>query len=195
MDASLIVAQSSPNLRWYTGEIQFNDLTVWEGQVKLDPKKNIVHFKKNSQKYILLPKDVNHFKVYSEKNSYRLFVPAKIKNKKNRKEYAFFEVIYKGKSNYLLAQEDYYINSNSLGLLPSSYFFLDRSSGFRKQVIRKFYLLNEQQKLIKLVLFNNHVIKILDDEENKIREFIKKNSINCKHPDDLAKVIKFYDQL
>ncbi len=58
-----------------------------------------------------------------------------------------------------------------------------------------YYLKKDDESILKIDLKTKNILKALDDKEDEIKEFVKKNKINVKEEKDLVNLLTFYDSL
>lgn len=177
--------------KWYKGEVVFNNKELRQGELQLDLSNNLLHFKDDSSAFIFLPSQINHFKFYSEskKNALpRIFAPLKYANGNQSEGLVYFELLYIGKTTSLMVKGKE-VNSPVYSSNPAE------SKPWNTEIEYDYFIQFRNGDIKKFTPLNPRVIKLLEDEKEKIKSYIKSNSLNCSNFYHLVKVIEYYDQL
>lgn len=172
------------NNYWYEGEVILNNKEIKKGELKVDFSKDLLYYRTDSVSFIFLPSAVNHFVFKDEDKNPRTFSPFQYNVTKKKERWAFFELYFIGKTTSILSLGEGIPASYELQIYPHLNY-----------VKFTFYLKNHLGQLRKFKASNAHIIKLLEDEKIKIKDYIKTNSLDCGSFDDLVKVIEYYDHL
>lgn len=171
--------------KWYEGEVYLNNKELRKGMIMVDFNKNLLHLKNENTSFIFLPPAVNHVKLYSDESKLqRFFSPFKYKRNKNKEDWTYFELLYIGKTTSILAL--------GKGTSPG---YVNNQRIDTKEVKFTFHIKDHSGNIKRFKASNAHIVYLLQDEKDKISDYIKANSLRCEKFDDLVKVFEYYDQL
>lgn len=113
----------------------------------------------------------------------KVFKKIKLKNDQE----SFFEVLFDGKKNAFLKRYEKKIKKGKINPMTQKAISKDK---FVKYIE---YYIYENEKLTRFKLKKSNILKILDNREKDIKNFVKSNEIDFKSEIDLIKLFKFYN--
>jgi hypothetical protein len=176
------------------------------GKIKYDMSKEIVIMQTSTNSQTYSSRNLKSFSFFDRKgNRVRNFVVVPFpKNQSGYEVPSFFELLNDGKKATLLTREylTSQLNNNNMGYgrygySPYGYNPYGYGTGgyyMTYQVKYDFFILKKGNKLKAFKGNKKDIAKILDDNNGKISEYIKKNKLKTNNQYDLIKIFDFYNQ-
>ncbi len=171
---------------FHQGYILTSDSLIYQGvNMRYNNYKDVVEFKKNGQDIYEIPIS---FPILQLKFEGIIFERKEYKTE-GKLKYGFFQPILKGKTS-LYSQQRVILEKAKLASL-----YNESKLAHFKITPSKYYLQKNKDK--ELVSFSNkkELLSILNDNENKLSTFIKKNKLKVKDEQDILQVLDYYNSI
>ncbi len=184
------MAKKSPVEAWNQGTLVLNNNEILKGKLFYNIEHDLVQIMINNQIKTFSPYNVQYFQFFDkDRGIKRLYAALKDNTKKGkkreRKGFAFFEVLV-GTELVLLRKEEYYfipeyeILYNAIDLVPS-------------MASRHYIFINNN--LFHFQDFKKDVFPLMADQKTLVKEYIYNNKLNVEDFVDQILIIDFYNSL
>jgi hypothetical protein len=175
----------APDL-WYNGKVVLENKDTLHGLIKYDML-DLLQVTRNSRSEIFPAEKIVYFEIFdpAAKRSRQFYSMPFIK-KGHFKKPVFFELISNGKIT-LLAREriETITYSQSTNSVPPKI----------HRVLRSHYYLLEDKDIKKISDKPDKLLKLMEDQSDQVRLFVKTNKLSLDHKYDLKQVIDYYNSL
>lgn len=194
------ITRSSPkgtpflSSEWYVGYgINTNGSTTRPQQMNYDIHGNNLVYKvsSNGEPLKLMDDSMKGF-ILKNENDELLF--SKIDGdefEKTKKETRYYHVISPPSRNVIVEYVKDLNDPNASGWTSSK----DNTLSSEYKLTTNYYILNSDQKYVKIRLKEKHVLKALKDRKEQVKNYIASNNLQINSPQDLSPILDFYHGL
>jgi hypothetical protein len=164
------------------GTVTTNEGTLYKDiPLRYNCFNDVLEIKKDDQPYDLLPKE----KASRAEFGGQIFCYLPYGNETNK---AYFQVLTEGKARLCARYRvNFYEKEEAKG-------FADAKPARFDDLLETFWI-SVGQAPLKLILKKNQLLDVLSDKKNEVDAFLTKEKLSIKKPDDLKKIIKYYNTL
>ena len=183
--------------KWVTGYLVDNSGKLSEKKLlNYDIYNNNPTFKASNDQTDIMVIDKNLYSGFIlSDNNRKKYIFSKIEGssfKKGKRGAKYYELINAPKKTILLESYKVLKDPNSHGFVPTS----TNSTKAGKFVLKTaVYVLNKQNKYVKVKLSSSSISKALKDKKKEIRSFIKQRGLKIKKASDLILIVDYYYSL
>lgn len=101
----------------------------------------------------------------------------------------FVRLIYDGRTKLILKYNKTFIRANYKGAYAAGNKYDEYTDDYQ------YYIIKSTNTPVRIKLNKNSVVKALSDKEEKVRAYTGEHQLNLKNEDDVAELVKFYDNI
>jgi hypothetical protein len=178
------------NEEWKTGDIYFTDGTeINQINIRYNIYKDELEFKNSTsgQAFKIDRARINGFRMNGPGNNLQ-FERFELDPGKSG-EKSFIQVLYKGETMLLLKYKKQFIQADYKGAYSSGNKYDEYLDD------KEYYLVKDNDTVRKIKLNRKSVLKALEDHQPALEEYASINKIDFTDPEDIIKLLSFYDSL
>ncbi len=183
-------AQEFPFQAWHEGKIVLMNGDTLAGLVKYNVEGNVVQYDNKRQVKAFSSQKVLFFEIFDQIfETHRQFYALPYYVQANYKTPILFEVLYEGPLT-LLARE--YVVEESV---PVYSYYSRHHYSTRSRLAFNYFFLDREGNIEKYDLKKNDLYETLNEKEDEIKQFMKKNNLRYDRREDLVRIVAYYNSL
>lgn len=176
------------NDEWLTGDVYFQDTTeINKISIRYNIYTDELEFINNTsgQVFVINSDKISGFRFHEPENP--LYFKYMSLKPKKPDEKSFFQILYEGKTRLLLKHKKQFIQADYKGAYASG----NKYDEYKDDKI--YYLVKDDEPAQRIKLTNKSVLSALEDDQPVLKEYASDNKIDCTNPEDIIRLLKFYD--
>tara|TARA_B100000579_G_scaffold436587_1_gene462994 strand:+ start:10610 stop:11236 length:627 start_codon:yes stop_codon:yes gene_type:complete len=197
--SNIIIAQKFPSDIWHKGKLVTNDGDTIKGNLKYDFESQSIQLDDGKTLKAFNVNNLFFFEIYDETiRDYRQFYSLLYEVGYNYNVPVLFEMMIEGNLSLLLRER--IVAESTQSYLPSYYAYgimpnFSNNYGYVNKVKYDYFFLTNDGKIHKFKGKKKELYKLMNDEYDKIRDYISRNRINLKKMSDLARIVNYYNKI
>ncbi|MCS7003984.1 MAG: hypothetical protein NZM38_01510 [Cytophagales bacterium] len=188
-----LYAQEFSMTKWHSeGIIDLISGETLYGTLKYDLENNQLFLVNDSLNKTFSPRNATAFQFRDAiTGKTRFFFSLEFKNSNGQIEKMFFELLFDGKALSLLSRERIL---ERIEVINNPFFPATRS--YRVYFLQyDFYVMNQYAEIFYCGNLLNDLLKVLPKQKQEIKNYIKHYKLNTTVPEDMIKIVQYYNQL